>query len=58
MQRFQYFYFVILGGSDSSDVIVIVTAIKRRAGPSAIAELLVQNIQNMADLPFLWTSAS
>jgi len=39
---FQYCYFIILGRSESSDVIVISTDIKRRVGPSAIAELLVQ----------------
>lgn len=51
-------YFVILDGSESSDVFVISTDIKRHVGPSAIAELLVQNIQNMADLPLLWVTAS
>ena len=42
MQRwFQYYYFIIFGKSALSDVIVILTNMKRRAGPVAIAVLHV-----------------
>ena len=41
MQRFQYYYFIIFGESASSDVIVILTDIKRSADPVAIAVLHV-----------------